>query len=116
MRAAEVEASVDSTILRIGSEFAITEKAELANLLGNLRQSVQLWRESIREGQPLPFDHSEEPNYLRFKECFARTTAYLASSIYESLEPAKVKMDDARDLLTNAFSNKFERRIPRVRE
>lgn len=111
LRAAAAEAEIDATILRIGSEFAIVKKAELENLLGNLRQSVQQWRETIREGKKLPFTYSEESNYMRFKECFARTTAYLASSIYESLEPAKVKMDEAQHLLTGAFSNKFERQL-----
>jgi hypothetical protein len=111
VRAAEAEAAIDATILRIGSEFATGKTGDLETLLGNLRQGVQLWRETVREGEKLPFTHSDQADYMRFKQCFARTAAYLASSIYESLAPVKVKMDEAGQLLTGAFSNKFERRV-----
>lgn len=41
----EAEAGVDAVILRVASEFTNEYKAALAQSLGNLRQSVQLWRE-----------------------------------------------------------------------
>ncbi|MGO9475023.1 MAG: hypothetical protein ACLPWS_16725, partial [Rhodomicrobium sp.] len=110
-RAAEAESAIDAAILRIGSEFPKSGAVDLEDLLGNLRQSVQLWRESVRDSQKLPFSSSEQLDYLRFKRCFAQATAYLASAIYETMEPPKVKMKDAADLLTGAFSNRFERRV-----
>jgi len=102
------EASIDAAILRIGSEFTHDNQNELEDLLGNLRQSVQLWRESIRNEKPLPFTCSEQEDYKRFKESFAKTTAYLANKIYGSLSPAEVKMEQASSLLSGAFSNKYE--------
>lgn len=104
----ETEASIDAAILRIGSEFTHDNEQELEARLGSLRQSVQIWRESIHEESRLPFSHSEQEDYLRFKTSFAETTAYLSSKIYGSLSPEKVKMEQANRLLVGAFSNKHE--------
>lgn len=106
--AVEAESLIDAAILRIGSEFTHDNQKELESLLGNLRQSVQLWRESIQNEESLPFTYSEQKDYLRFKESFAKTTAYLANKIYDSLSPAEVKMEQANNLLYGAFSNKYE--------
>ena len=106
--ASEAESAVDAAILRIGSEFAHGDRALLEPLLGNLRQSVQIWRECIREGRKLPFTYSEQPDYVRFKMSFARTTAYMVTKIYGRLAPEEVRMDEARELLLGAFSNIYE--------
>jgi hypothetical protein len=85
-RCAEAEAGVDAVILRVASEFTHEYQASLAESLGNLRQSVQIWRERISEGKRLPFISSEQQDYVRFKTAFAQAATYLAASIFGSLE------------------------------
>lgn len=103
------EGEVDSIIVRIGSEFTTEEDEELATMLGNLRQSVQIWRENYGKGKRLPFNSSDNPDYKRFKESFAKVTAYLASEIYGSLSPGQLKMEVARKLVIEAFDNIHEK-------
>jgi hypothetical protein len=103
-----LESSIDSSILRIASEFTHTNRARLENLLGNLRQSAQLFRERIANGETLPFVHPEQPDYLRFKNAFTETGAYIASLIYDRLDPSDVDMEEAKELLRGVFSVKYE--------
>ena len=113
-RAIEAEAAVDAAILRIGSEFTSGNAADLEPLLGNLRQSVQLWRSSIRDGQRLPFYSSDQADYLRFKYAFASTCAYMVNRIYQSLDPPETQVEEARQLLRGATGNRYEE--PREKE
>ncbi len=108
VEAVEAESTVDAAILRIGSEFTSGNRAQLEPLLGNLRQAVQLWRESVRDSKKLPFTWDEQPDYLRFKAAFAGTCAYMANRIYQSLAPAHTQMEEARELLRGASSNLYE--------
>ncbi|NES86889.1 MAG: hypothetical protein F6K10_39235 [Moorea sp. SIO2B7] len=108
-RCAEAEAGVDAVILRIASEFTHEYQASLAQSLGNLRQSVQIWRERISEGKRLPFDYSQQQDYVRFKTAFAQAVTYLAASIFSSLEPLPVRFEAAQTLVLEAFSNKWEK-------
>ena len=50
---AKAESTVDATILRIGCEFTSGNINDLEPLLGNLRQSVQIWRENVRDSERL---------------------------------------------------------------
>jgi hypothetical protein len=109
-QAIEAEAGIDALILRIGCEFVQGPRAELEPLLGNLRQSVQLWRELIRAGKRLPFTYSEQEDYVRFKEAFAGTAAFMVHQIHNRLEPPAMRMEESQSLLLGAFSNKYERR------
>jgi len=111
LQAVEAEAQVDALILRIGCEFPDDEFDQLEYLLGHLRQSVQLWRECIQSGTRLPFYSSDEPPYIRFKETFANTAAYLVHHIHNKLEPVNMRMNETRILLTGAFSNKYEQEV-----
>jgi hypothetical protein len=108
-RCANAEGRIESVILRIGSEFPKREGANLEEILGNLRQSVKLWRECVRDQKKLPFHISSQSDYVRFKTCFAHTSSYLATAIYEATDPIGVKMEDASNLLNGAFSNKYEK-------
>ena len=107
-RVIEAEAEVDALILRIGCEFAHASETELEDLLGHLRQSVQLWRETLQKGQMLPFYASDQPDYVRFKETFARTAAFMVQHIHEQLEPSKMRQEQAASILVNVFSNDYE--------
>jgi hypothetical protein len=104
-----MEGRVDGAILRIASEFSnpATSK-QLNKFLPHLRQSVQLWRENVSRGKELPFTYSDQPDYLRFKKAFTQTATYLASLIYERLEPPILAVDNATDLLTQVFDNRHE--------
>jgi hypothetical protein len=106
--ASEAESAIDAAILRIGCEFTHDNPELLEPLLGNLRQSVQIWRESIREHKKLPFTYSSQKDYERFKTSFAKTAAYMVTKIYGRLTPEEVKMEEAQNLLLEAFSNKYE--------
>jgi hypothetical protein len=44
----------------------------------------------------------------RFKTAFVQTCTYLASLIYQRLEPATVVVGQATEVLTEVFSNKHE--------
>lgn len=114
-KAIEAEAEVDSLILRIGCEFEQDARTavNLTDLLGNLRQSVQLWRETIEEGGRLPFHSSDSPDYARFKDAFAKTAAFMVHQIHARLEPPTMRMDEATQLLEGAFSNIHEHYGPR---
>ena len=105
---ASAESRVDSAILRIASEFTHDNRKTLEGFLGNLRQSVQLWREHVRDSKTLPFTYAEQKDYLRFKSAFSNTATYLASQIYQRLDPAEVTLEESKKLLVDIFSNKWE--------
>ena len=109
MQCAEAEAQVDAVILRVASEFPSEYPDSLAESLGNLRQSVQIWRERVSEEQRLPFTSSDQDDYVRFKTAFAKSATYLAATIYGSLEPLPIRFEVAQRLVLDAFSNKWER-------
>ena len=108
-KAIQAESEIDALILRIGCEFAQQDTEQiLETLLGHLRQSVQLWRESIQSGDKLPFWSSRQKDYVRFKETFAATAAFMVHQIQNRLEPPKMRMDETKLFLLNSFSNKYE--------
>ena len=107
-RAAEAESRVDGLILRISCEFAGEESKTLEKCLGHMRQSVQLWRQCIRDGKHLPFSDSHQLDYARFKETFASAAAFMVHRIHSGLPPPKMRMREASELLVNVFSNKYE--------
>ncbi len=107
-RAIEAEAEVDALILRIGCEFAHASTTELEDLLGHLRQSVHLWRQALEQAQKLPFSSSGQPDYVRFKETFARTAAFMVEHIHQQRELSKLQQKQAASLLIDVFSNKYE--------
>lgn len=109
---ASAESRVDSAILRIASEFTHENRETLEGFLANLRQSVQLWRERVRDSKTLPFTRSEQKDYMRFKDAFSNTATYLASQIYQRLDPAEVVLDESKKLLADIFSNKWEKHDP----
>lgn len=76
--------------------------------MGHLRQSVQLWRESIQAGEKLPFKSSRQKDYVRFKETFAATAAFMVHQIQNRLEPPKMRMDETKSFLLNSFGNIYE--------
>jgi hypothetical protein len=102
------EGRVDAAILRIASEFTHDNSDKLGEYLANLRQSVQIWRERVRSGQDLPFTSSGQQDYLRFKTAFTRSCTYLASLIYQRLEPTSVVVEQATQVLTDVFDNRHE--------
>lgn len=107
-RIIEAESKIDALILRIGCEFFRGTENELESLLGHMRQSVQQWRESIQQRKKLPFSHSEQNDYMRFKESFAGVAAFMTNQIQSRLEPPKMRLQDTKSLLRGAFSNKYE--------
>ncbi len=108
---APLEGRLDAVILRIASEFAsISTKDELAKYLPDLRQACQLWRESVRAGKTLPFDSSDQNDYVLFKDSFTKAASYLANRIYDSLDRPQISSNQATKLLMDIFENKHGRR------
>ena len=80
----------------------------MTDLLGHLRQSVQTWREKLEKRERLQFYYSAHPDYVQFKETFARTAAFMVHHIHEQLEPSFTRQEQAASLLIGVYSNKFE--------
>lgn len=110
----KAESQIDALILRIGCEFVNgydqdTEK--IKDMLGNLRQSVQLWRENVSKGEKLPFYKSSQKDYIRFKTTFAEVSAFMISQIHNKLNVPHIKMESVKNILIASFDNKYEDRI-----
>lgn len=107
----KTESEVDALVLKIGCEFAdATDNIqEVENLLGELRQSVQIWREKIVHDEKLPFTSSNQEDYLRFKIAFSYIAAYMINKIQHRFETPKVIMKQVEGLLVGAFDNKHEK-------
>lgn len=103
------ESKIDAIILKIGGEF--TEESdnhdEIENMLGNLRQSVQIWRESIVNSNKLPFNISTQEDYMRFKIAFTNTSVFMINRI-NNLKHNNVKMKNVEKILVDAFHFKHE--------
>jgi hypothetical protein len=106
-RVIQSESEVDALLLKIACEFA-DESAEstrkLEHILGHLRQSVQFWREQLDQGEKLPFRYASTYEYVRFKETFAETAAFMVHYIHQKLEPNRMQQKQAADLLINVFN------------
>lgn len=104
------ESKIDAIILKIGGEF--TEESdnqeEIYNMLGNLRQSVQIWRESIVNSKKLPFNISTQEDYMRFKIAFSNTSVFMINKIH-SLKDNNMKMKNVERVLVDAFHFKHEK-------
>ncbi len=107
----KAESQVDALILKIGCEFTDGDDGqdEVETMLGNLRQSVQLWRERVSNGEKLPFNRSSQYDYLRFKTAFSYVSAFMINKIHNKLEAPKVKMKLVEDILVGSFDNKHEK-------
>ncbi|MCA9918016.1 MAG: hypothetical protein KC445_08695 [Anaerolineales bacterium] len=105
--AIEAESQIEAIILEICCEYAHLSANNLESMLGNLRQSVQIWRESIEREETLPFYSSDEKNYRRFKESFVSIIVFLLHQ-ERSTKPLESKLQESKTLLRGAFSNKHE--------
>jgi hypothetical protein len=105
------ESQIDAIILKIGCEFIDENdnEEEVEEMLGNLRQSVQIWRERVRNGEKLPFNRSHQEDYLRFKTAFSFVSAYMTNKIHGQLETPNIKMKRVEGTLVGAFDNKYEK-------
>lgn len=105
------EAEIDAIILKIGCEFIDEndDKEFVEGMLGNLRQSVQLWREKVKNAEKLPFNRSNQEDYMRFKTAFSFISAYMINKIHGQLETPKIKMKRVEETLVGAFDNKYEK-------
>ncbi|MEL6675823.1 MAG: hypothetical protein AAFR61_26685 [Bacteroidota bacterium] len=107
----KAESAIDAIVLKIGCEFAKEgdNQEELESMLGNLRQSVQIWRESFVNDNKLPFSISTQEDYLRFKSAFSSVSAFLINRLHQNIEPHKAKMKRVESLLVGAFHHKHEK-------
>lgn len=102
-RVIQAESEVDALLLKIACEFADGATEKLENVLGHLRQSVQFWREQVEKGEKLPFIYSNTYEYVRFKETFAETAAFMVHHIHRKLKPDKMQQEKAADVLIHVF-------------
>jgi hypothetical protein len=108
-RAIQSEAEVEALLLKIACEFAEEPVKRLEYFLGHLRHSVQYWRKQLAEGKKLEFTGSNAPDYVKFKETFAETAAFMVHHIHSKLQPGTMRQEQVADLLIGIFDNKYER-------
>jgi hypothetical protein len=108
LRAIKAETQLDALIVRIVCEFVNEPNQDHEYLLGHLRQSAQKWRETLREGKLVHFGSSSHPDYVRFKETFASTAAFMVHHIHEHLEPPTMDKEQAAILLMKIFSKTYQ--------
>jgi hypothetical protein len=77
-RACKSEARLESMIVRLASQRALTGRD--IETLGRFRQRYQQLRESIRDNVALEWDHSEHPDYIEFKTLAPQVAAIIAGS------------------------------------
>jgi hypothetical protein len=77
-RACQSEAKLESTLVRLASEKALTSKD--IGALGRFRQRYQQLRESIRDNVPLEWNHSEHPDYVEFKTLAPQVAAIIVGT------------------------------------
>jgi len=94
-RACGSEAKLESMFVRLASQRALSPKD--IETLGRFRQRYQQLREAIRDNIPLPWDHSEHPDYVEFKILAPQVACIIAGS-----------GDARRELLTRITSNIYE--------
>jgi hypothetical protein len=103
-RVIQAESEMDALLLKIACEFADGPAERLEYILGHLRQAVQFWREQLEKGEHLPFIYASTYEYVRFKETFAETAAFMVHHIHHKLEPNKMQREQAADLVIRVFN------------
>ncbi len=103
-RVIQSESEVDALLLKIACEFADGPTEKLKYTLGHLRQSVQFWREQLEKGEHLSFTYANTYEYVRFKETFAETAAFMVHHIHQKLKPNKMQQKQAADILIDVFN------------
>ena len=76
-KACQAEAKLEATFVRLASERSLTR--EDVEALGKFRQLFQRLRQSIRDNQPLDWNHSAHPQYSEFKQLAPRVAAIISS-------------------------------------
>lgn len=106
-----MESKLEGLILKICNEFVdkSDDLAEIEIMLGNLRQSVQIWRESVANDNRLPFNISNQEDYVRFKSAFSKTSTFMANKINLNKPIDYLNNGEAEKLLYDIFDKKHER-------
>jgi len=102
-RSAKVEAMIESTLLKVVTEFHLS--LDKAGDLGRLRQAFQSLRESILERTTLGWSFSGEPHYVTFKR-LSCDLALLLQTRQPDLPPSPEEATRNHLMVT---SNKWER-------
>lgn len=104
------ESQIDSLILKIANEFVYsTDNLEnVDRLLGNLRQSIHIWRESYANDKKLPFNISNQEDYKRFKIAFGEIASFMSVKIYSNLDLKYTQIISSHKIVVAAFDKKHE--------
>jgi hypothetical protein len=108
-RACSTEAHMEATFVRLASERDLSKTQ--VELLGEFRQLYQTLRQVIRDNKRLNWDHSEHPEYVRFKRLGSQVAFLIISDSGNKAEAEK----RAKTLL-DITSNRFESRMSQSRE
>jgi hypothetical protein len=103
-RACTAEAGMEAIFVRLASERNLSEGQ--VNSLGQFRQLYQKLREVIRDNEPLPWNHSEHPEYMDFK----RLGAQVAYFIVSDEDKDKTAAGKHADALVGITANRYENR------
>jgi mechanosensitive ion channel-like protein len=103
-RACAAEAGMESIFVRLASERNLSDTQ--VESLGQFRQLYQTLREVIRDNKPLRWDHSEHPEYVKFK----RLGAEVAYFIVTDTDKDKAAAGKHADALIGITANRHEDR------
>ncbi len=98
--ATDTEGAFESLLVKVTSERRLSIDDQ--KTLGHFRQSYQSLREAIRDGKPLKWNRSEDPQYVAFKTGATYLASLLGSPRWWLRRP------DAAKALLEITSNKYE--------
>jgi hypothetical protein len=101
-RAVAAEAGVEAMLVKLAAERALDPAEREAT--GRFRQGYQSLRQAIRDGKPIEWRHSENPQYLAFKGLACEVASLVANSERGKLPSPQ----EASEALITITANRWE--------
>ena len=90
---------MEATFIRLSSERDLS--AAQVNSFGEFRQLYQKLRESIRDDDPLEWDYSSHPEYLRFKELACKLNYFIISGDKDKTSVIENRAKTLKEITSN---------------
>jgi hypothetical protein len=105
------ESKIEGLVLEISCEFfdEHDDEEKIEYMLGNFRQSIQIWREKVINSEALPFNRSFQDDYVRFKKSFAAVASFMVAKVHGQMEKPETKIENVQALILGSFDNKYEK-------
>ena len=96
---------MEATFVRLASERDLSRQQ--IELLGEFRQLYQTLRQVIRDNQRLAWDHSENPEYLKFKRLGSQV-AFLIISDSGSMAEGEKRAKTLLEITSNRYESRMK--------